>query len=857
MFLLLVPFAFGQNGEVVIDYLSNAKSSTVELPQNDILVIKLPETPSNGYSWQVVSIDKSIMEQDPQFHFATKTKGLKNLGAEGEQILRFKAHKAGTTTIKLVYRRPWEKGGDYSVSYQIKSDGAYTGNVAFKKINYTAPKVKSEAKTLPSSFSWIDKGGTTAIKDQGQCGGCWAFAACGTFEGDIKAKDGVERDLSEQFLISCNSDGWSCDGGFAPFDYFKDKVVSGDNAAGAVYESDFPYTASNSTCNAPYTHHEKIDSWSYIADGSSVPSVDAIKQAIYDHGLVWCAVYVDNAFQSYTGGVFQGSSNSQPNHAVVLVGWDDANQCWIMRNSWGTSWGENGYMRIKYGANNIGYAACYVVYSGNGGGGTTPPSYCAASGNSTSYEWISKVAVGSFSNASGAQGYSDFTSKTITMNAGQAYSITLTPGFASTAYNEYFKVWVDLNGDGDFDDAGELVYDEGSAKSTAATGTITIPSGTSAKTTRMRVAMRYSSAPSSCGSFDYGEVEDYTVNITSGSSADTQAPSAPTNLAASNVTQTTLNLSWTASTDNVGVTGYDVYENGTSIGSVTGTSASVSGLTAGTTYSFYVKAKDAAGNVSAASNTISVTTASSGGAMPTGYCASKGSNANYEWIDYVNLGSIDNATGSDGGYADYTNLSTNVSRGSSYTLTVSAGFASSSYTEYWTIYIDWNRDGDFDDSGEEIAKGYSSSADNLTATVTVPTTASLGTTRMRISMKYDAYQTPCETFSYGEVEDYALVVGASTSASNNLTVANGTPLTDNGVVSNITVYPVPFTNELTINSPFENGTYKLTDIVGKVLLSGNVTKGVQKINTSNLASGLYTITISDGQKTIVKKISKQ
>ena len=98
------------------------------------------------------------------------------------------------------------------------------------------------------------------------------------------------------------------------------------------------------------------------------------------------------------------------------------------------------------------------------------------------------------------------------------------------------------------------------------------------------------------------------VSLTTGGGADTQAPTAPTNLTASGTTQTTTNLSWTASSDNVGVTGYDVYQNGSLLGTTANTNYPVSGLTASTTYSFYVVAKDAAGNTSANSNTVSVTT---------------------------------------------------------------------------------------------------------------------------------------------------------------------------------------------------------------------------------------------------------
>ena len=98
------------------------------------------------------------------------------------------------------------------------------------------------------------------------------------------------------------------------------------------------------------------------------------------------------------------------------------------------------------------------------------------------------------------------------------------------------------------------------------------------------------------------------VSMIWGGTPDTTAPSVPTNLAASNLTSTSLTLSWSASTDNVGVTGYDVYMNGSFKTSVTSTTSSITGLTASTTYSFTVKAKDAAGNSSANSATFNVTT---------------------------------------------------------------------------------------------------------------------------------------------------------------------------------------------------------------------------------------------------------
>jgi len=169
-----------------------------------------------------------------------------------------------------------------------------------------------------------------------------------------------------------------------------------------------------------------------------------------------------------------------------------------------------------------------------------------------------------------------------------------------------------------------LVWSKAASKTTPVSGTFTTPSTAILGATRMRVSMKYNGIPTACETFSYGEVEDYTINIV-GNTADTQAPSAPTNLVASNVTQTTVDLSWTAATDNVGVTGYDVYKNGVLLGSTTSNSAQITGLTANTNYTFYVKAKDAAGNISNSSNTISVTTQ----AVPSSSCTAQVSSYPY------------------------------------------------------------------------------------------------------------------------------------------------------------------------------------------------------------------------------------
>jgi len=146
-----------------------------------------------------------------------------------------------------------------------------------------------------------------------------------------------------------------------------------------------------------------------------------------------------------------------------------------------------------------------------------PPTagYCTLRANTSSYEWIAAVQSGSINNVSGNNGgYRDYTSTQFNMTAGTSTSIVLTPGFGSSSYSERWSVWVDLNRDLTFS-ANELLVNTGS--SSVVSAALTIPAGTAAGPTRMRVAMSYGTAPS-CGTFSYGEVEDYTVNIQGSSS---------------------------------------------------------------------------------------------------------------------------------------------------------------------------------------------------------------------------------------------------------------------------------------------------------------------------------------------------
>ena len=161
---------------------------------------------------------------------------------------------------------------------------------------------------------------------------------------------------------------------------------------------------------------------------------------------------------------------------------------------------------------------------------------------------------------------------------------------------------------------------------------------------------------------------------------------------------------------------------------------------------------------------------------PITYCESQGNSQSYEWIKEVQFGSFVNSSGATP-YSDFTNQTIEMEAGSTVSLTLSPGFASSTYTEDFKVWIDYNKNGDFTDAGEEVFSGAGSSPVSGSFTVN---SAATGTTRMRVSMKWNGYPTPCETFSYGEVEDYTVSFTSATPvppvadfSADNTTVAEG------------------------------------------------------------------------------------
>jgi C1A family cysteine protease len=208
-------------------------------------------------------------------------------------------------------------------------------------------------------------GVVTPVKNQGNCGSCWAFGAISALEtsilynfGKCTGYNSTNLDLSEQYVLDCSNAG-NCIGGSFEWTYNWQKNTS------AQLESQFPYKAAQQSCTTPRITSLKVERWEYInsvGNVAEVASTDAIKNAIVLHGGVLTGVKAGySAFFQYKGGIFETHSDLTIDHIVCIIGWDDSKQAWLIKNSWGTIWGEAGYMWIKYGTSSVGSYAAWVM----------------------------------------------------------------------------------------------------------------------------------------------------------------------------------------------------------------------------------------------------------------------------------------------------------------------------------------------------------------------------------------------------------------------------------------------------------------------------------------------------------------
>ena len=242
----------------------------------------------------------------------------------------------------------------------------------YLNLNYDAmavanfnPYIVEKVSNAPDSFDWRAYGYVSAVKNQGSCGSCWAFATVANLEGLYFKYTGVMEIMSEQMLVDCDTYDSACNGGLMEyaFSWIRDN-------GGIMRQSEYGYKGYKDNCYSDASKYVNMRVTGYTKLGSSSSTwspVDEgeIKEFLYQTGPLAVALNAD-PLQTYSNGIIDKSSSecssSGINHAVTMVGYGNENgvDYWIVKNSWGINWGEGGYFRMKRGSGVCGIN-CYIT----------------------------------------------------------------------------------------------------------------------------------------------------------------------------------------------------------------------------------------------------------------------------------------------------------------------------------------------------------------------------------------------------------------------------------------------------------------------------------------------------------------
>lgn len=369
--------------------------------------------------------------------------------------------------------------------------------------------------SAPSYFDWRNVNSSnwlTSVKDQGSCGSCWAFATVGAIESKIKivnSNSSLDKDLSEQDLVSCFA-GDGCNG---ILDSEFPSMLSYIKNNGIVEESCFPYSAFNEPCS------DKCPTWKnglwHIDDYGGISNVSKTKDYLVAKGPIIALIGMSGYFDS--NGTYRCLGSPSIDHAVLIVGYNDTGGYWIVKNSWGNKWNGNGYFNIGYDECSI-IPSYYILGTSYYGQGSVGSNYCSVASKNSNYEIIVNVSLNGNERTSGRSNYSDFTNTTLTnLTLGNNYTLYVTVNASTQSNpNEFVKTWIDFNNDNMFSDNETIDFGNFTflGKHTYSKN-FTVPNNANVGETRMRVYLKWRSAPVPCENASYGEVEDYKVGILS------------------------------------------------------------------------------------------------------------------------------------------------------------------------------------------------------------------------------------------------------------------------------------------------------------------------------------------------------
>lgn len=220
------------------------------------------------------------------------------------------------------------------------TDSEYANILTYKPIEHVAEETAVDGAATP--INWVDLGAVSPVQDQGQCGSCWAFSSVSAAESAHEIATGHLEKFSEQQLVDCVRLCFGCNGGnqAIAFNYYESHY--------AMSEASYPYTAKNGTCAYSSSDNLGVKVTTYTSVTADSP--DAMKTALQTAPLAVAIQANQLSFQMYSSGVFTNTNcGTNLDHATNVVGWGESGsqQYWIMRNSWGTSWGESGYMKLE------------------------------------------------------------------------------------------------------------------------------------------------------------------------------------------------------------------------------------------------------------------------------------------------------------------------------------------------------------------------------------------------------------------------------------------------------------------------------------------------------------------------------
>ena len=500
----------------------------------------------------------------------------------------------------------------------------------------------------------------------------------------------------------------------------------------------------------------------------------------------------------------------------------------------------------------------------NGGGNGT---YCTSSSDFPWHDWIAQIKVADLDHVTGKSQYSHYPDKVATVTTGATHTIQLTGGYSWLVEDEFWRIWIDYNHDGSFT-SDEIAFSQFNPKLPYAAalwsinGSITIPATAPTGITRMRIVMqRGNTPPSACGTYVNGETEDYSVNIVNGTGSTCAISATISSLACQNKGTST-------PTDDT--YSFDLLVTGAGSASSLGWKATFGSTTIKGLYGQSKSIQNqliSAGNLTIlvrdsidlnCTRTVSVT-APAACSNTTGPCTLVSDFPWHDWIDGVKFADL-NQVSTKSQYSDFTNQVAHVRQDSAYVLTLGAGYSWFAFHDFWRIWVDGNDNGSWEANELVFEKQFPVQANGLTHADYIDTirftTVPVGTHKMRVAMRRDAFADACGTIDYGEVEDYTVQVSQNLQRTAQFSYEKPAIDFENAWA----VYPNPTSDRFWIqlqNMLDVPATVTMIDPFGRVVLKKEIRAGqhTTEVETTDLANGLYLLELAEsGKRPSVKKV---